>query len=331
MYRVTSKLHRLYSNSENLNSQYIYLAQLLKPFYFNHLSFFSFQCDSRTINSHQGTVTCTNNSLRYEHLSDAVQEAIEEYTLSDNPKLCCDKLEIILFQNSLSNSLHASELPADGFSLHPCNHLSLMAYMTLASAYRLISQISENEQSFKFSRVSVAYSTLQCFSAYHLFLCEPSLVASTSHFLLSAGEAMLNLFGNQSLEHSITYNSQLHVSGDSLSRVEFQAITRQFVDCVSELLLQCWPFLVQNFLYLENIKSPMDFNWAGFWNNQHRVSVSKKQCVACELKSEKFDEEQKKYLYTLAVHCLIHGRYLANICYGPNCHLIEKSKTLLNC
>ncbi|KAF3337666.1 protein SET DOMAIN GROUP 41 isoform X2 [Carex littledalei] len=119
-------------------------------------------CDSRIINSHQGTVTCTNRALQYEHLSDAVQEAIEEYTSSDNPKLCCDKLEIILSQNSLSNSLH----------------------------------------------------------------------------------------------------------------------------------------------------SPIDFSWAGLWNNQPRVSLSKKKCVACELISEKFDEEQNKYLYKLAVHCLIHSRCL---------------------
>lgn len=202
--------------------------------------------------------------------------------------------------------------------------------MTLASAYRSRSQISDKEQSISLSRISVAYSTLLCFSSYHLFLCEPSLIASTSHFLLSAGEAMLSLFGNQTLEHSLTSNSQLQVSGDTLSWVEFQAITGQFVECVSELLLKCWPFLVQNSPYLENIKSPIDFSWAGFRNNQLGVSHSEQKCVACELKSEKFDE-QKRYLHKLAVHCLIQGMYLAGICYGPNCHLIDKAKSLLNC
>jgi hypothetical protein len=157
---------------------------------------------------------------------------------------------MILSQNSLSNSLSASELPADGFHLHPLHHLSLMAYMTLASAYKFRSQISDSKESFNFSRISVAYSTLLGFSAYQLFLCELSLMASTSHFLLSAGEAMQNFLGNQIMEHSITSNSQLPLNSDTSSQIEFQSNTRQF-ECVMELLPQFWPFLVHNSLYLE--------------------------------------------------------------------------------
>jgi hypothetical protein len=289
------------------------------------------QCNSRTINSQKDIITYTNWGSEYEHLVDAIEEAIEDYTTSDNPESCSEKLEMILSQNSLTNSLCASDVPADGFYLHPLHHLSLMAYMTLSSAYRFRSQISDSKESFNLSRISVAYSTLLGFSAYQLFLCEPSVIASISHFLLSAGEAMRNLLGDQIMEHSITSNSQLHLNINTLLEIEFQSNTRQFVECVLELLPRCWPFLVHNSLYLEKIESPTKFSWASFGNNQPGFSRSKQKCVACELKSDKVDGEQKKYLYKLAVHCLIHGMYLASICYGPNCYLINKAKSLLNC
>ncbi|KAJ4761627.1 Protein SET DOMAIN GROUP 41 [Rhynchospora pubera] len=288
------------------------------------------KCDSRTLNSRNSIITSTGKVSGYKQLSDAVQEAIEEYASFDNPKLCCDKLETILSQNSFMNSLHVSELAEDQFSVHPLHHLSLMAYTTLASAYKWRSQISDNKQSFNLSRISVAYFTLLCLSTYRLFLWEPSLMASTSHFLLSAGEAMLDLLGNNKLEHFILSNSQFHVSVDSLPWVEFQSTNIHFVKCVSELLLQCWPFLVQNSLYLENVKSPIDFSCDDFENNQLGVSLIKQECFVCESKLEKFDKEQE-CLCKLAVHCLMHGMYLASICYGSNCHLADKAKDLLNC
>ncbi|KAJ3700418.1 hypothetical protein LUZ61_004123 [Rhynchospora tenuis] len=287
-------------------------------------------CDSRTLNSQKGTITCTDKATGHKQLSDAVQEAIKEYISFDNPKLCCDKLETMLSQNSLVNSLHLSELAADRFSLHPVHHLSLMAYTTLASSYKWRSQISDNKQSFNLSRISVAYSTLLCFSAYRLFLGEPSLMASTSHFLLSAGEAMLDLLGNNKMEHFISSNSQFHLSTDSLPLDDFQSTNRQFVECVSELLPQCWPFLVQDSLYLKTVKSPIDFSQDCVENYQLGVSVTKQECFVCKSKSEKFKKEQE-CLYKLAVHCVTHGMYLASICYGSNCHLADKAKNLLNC
>ncbi|KAJ1696301.1 hypothetical protein LUZ63_004813 [Rhynchospora breviuscula] len=63
-------------------------------------------CDSRTLNSRNSIITSTGNASGYKQLSDAVEEAIEEYASFDNPKLCCNKLETILSQNSFMNSLH---------------------------------------------------------------------------------------------------------------------------------------------------------------------------------------------------------------------------------
>ncbi|KAJ3675153.1 hypothetical protein LUZ60_004195 [Juncus effusus] len=266
-------------------------------------------CDSKGLNSQDRTGTSASAASKYEYLYNEIQEAIEEYTSFNNLKLCCDKIERILSQNFLS--------------LHPLHFLSLNSYITLSSAYKFRFKISEKNEFFNLDRYASAYSILLSFSTYNLFLFQPSLIASTSHFLLNTGETILSIF-EQKLETSSSLKLKLN------SSLDFESNTKQFVECAFSLLSKCWPFLVQNNLYLEKIKSPIDFSWIGFKMNRNNVlNASKIRCFACKFELNTIFEEERKCLYKLAIHCIIHGMYLANVCYGPRHYLIDKVKTLL--
>ncbi|KAF7811258.1 protein SET DOMAIN GROUP 41 [Senna tora] len=130
-------------------------------------------------------------------LTEYIDEVISEY-LSDSagdPESCCKKLEYILGQGLKEDE----EQSQSSFKLHPLHHLSLNAYTTLASAYKvratsLFSDVDENQsEAFDMSRTSTAYSLLLANATHHLFRSESSLIASVANFWMDAGESLLCL------------------------------------------------------------------------------------------------------------------------------------------
>ncbi|XP_072969435.1 protein SET DOMAIN GROUP 41 [Typha angustifolia] len=299
-------------------------------------------------NSNSAAVVC-------EELADVVNQAIAEYASDDDPKACCDKLESTLYQSLQYEDLQKDKLSGRQFILHPLHYLSLKAYMTLASAYRLRAQglcstdlhIENNYKTFKMSRAAAAYSLLLAGATHRLLLSESSFIAVTSHFLVSAGETTLNLVrsstwqsSGQRYESNSSFNLvscyEFNLRKGSLPWFEFKLMSMQFAGCISTMLLYCWPFLIEGFLYLEKIKNPFDLSWLDMAMLQAQCSLgegtttfSTCKCFACDYQSDVFLEDKVKCLYQLAIHLLSYGGYLASICYGPQCYLVDHARDLL--
>ncbi|KAG8389876.1 hypothetical protein BUALT_Bualt01G0024500 [Buddleja alternifolia] len=108
------------------------------------------------------------------------------------------KLENLLIHGHLSNEAKAHQK----LKLHPFHHLSLNAYTTLASAYKV--QASDllalnhdiegyKHEAFNMFKTSVAYSLLLAGAAHHLFMFESALVASVANFWIMLGNLCLVL------------------------------------------------------------------------------------------------------------------------------------------
>ncbi|KAJ1438440.1 Tetratricopeptide-like helical domain superfamily [Sesbania bispinosa] len=75
-------------------------------------------------------------------LTEFFDNIISEYLSDGDPESCCEKLEKILMQG-LNEQLEGIEGKSNcKFMLHPLHHLSLNAYTTLASAYKVLLIIS---------------------------------------------------------------------------------------------------------------------------------------------------------------------------------------------
>ncbi|XP_020111412.1 protein SET DOMAIN GROUP 41 isoform X2 [Ananas comosus] len=298
-------------------------------------------CDARNLN------TKNNNSAtaEYDELADLLHEAIAEYSSEDNPKSCCYKLEsLLLSQSSRGNNSMENTLSGRKFLLHPLHHLSLSAYVALASAYRSLYIIGlyeeQNGEALKMGRAAAAYSLLLAAATHYLSLFESSLIAPTSHFWLSAGETILNLVqssisGKAKEKYESKFRSVSHFQCakiERLSRDEFMSNSMQFIECISTILSRCWPFLVRSFSYLEKIEDPINFTWLGgailrplcSLGSKGTTAFGKSKCFAWEYQSGRRIEEEMNCLYQLAIYSLRYGRYLATICYGPQSYLIDK-------
>ncbi|OAY76553.1 Protein SET DOMAIN GROUP 41 [Ananas comosus] len=298
-------------------------------------------CDARNLN------TKNNNSAtaEYDELADLLHEAIAEYSSEDNPKSCCYKLEsLLLSQSSRGNNSMENTLSGRKFLLHPLHHLSLSAYVALASAYRSLYIIGlyeeQNGEALKMGRAAAAYSLLLAAATHYLSLFESSLIAPTSHFWLSAGETILNLVqssisGKAKEKYESKFRSVSHFQCakiERLSRDEFMSNSMQFIECISTILSRCWPFLVRSFSYLEKIEDPINFTWLGgailrplcSLGSKGTTAFGKSKCFAWEYQSGRRIEEEMNCLYQLAIYSLRYGRYLATICYGPQSYLTDK-------
>ncbi|KAI3952619.1 hypothetical protein MKX01_013581 [Papaver californicum] len=243
------------------------------------------------------SITYSNEA--YAELTDRMDDIISEYLSVGNPKSCCEKLENILkgFQEE-----HLKKEPSlQNFKLHPLHSLSINAYITLASAYKihannlsaLYSGIDDRiSEVFELSKTSAAYYILLAGVTHHLFLFESSLFPVAALFWINAGESLLNLV--RSLTHKSTLNpktcwliSSSKIShkcrskcmlmdrldydlGSDLSRsksrqLEFIDISSSFHGCVSNIMPTVWHFLSnsQHHCYFKYIKDPIDFSWFG--------------------------------------------------------------------
>ncbi|XP_018682457.2 protein SET DOMAIN GROUP 41 isoform X1 [Musa acuminata AAA Group] len=308
---------------------------------------FVLNCDARELsldNCSNSTDPCC------EEFADILDQAIADYTLDENPEACCEKLESMLFCSSQDKEFQAG----GRIKLHTLHHLPLNAYITISSAYRtrlfnlLAISLDEgnNSEAFKMGRAAASYSLLLAGTVHHLFLSEPSLIATTAHFLISAAEYTcgilripgwsLNANQCKSDIDSVLCHYQSIMMEHSLD--ECKATSMRFLGCISEILSRTWPFLTEGLPYLESINSPVDFSWLGpnvinpqcFANPRGISDFINKDCSGCRHHEDIFIEDKRRFLFQLVVHCFAYGRYLASICYGPQCNLADHVEIMLH-
>lgn len=308
----------------------------------------------------------SDNAIR--RLTDYVDDAITEYLSVGDPESCCKKLEDILSQGLLYKQLEGREVNSQPtFKLHPLHYLSLNAYTTLASAYRvrasdLVALSSEMDghllEALDLRRTSAAYSLLLAGATHHLFHSESSLIASASNFWISAGESLLTLARSSvwsefvkrglpvanlsSLSKYICSKCSLMENFKAIlyhrqpQNTDFEGISSEFLDCVTNITQKVWCFLIHGCQYLRVFKDPIDFSWLG------TMKYSRIGNVQPHLSSPAVDSyhgtegsvsicEAHMYIFQLSVHCLQYGGYLASICYGRHSHLTDHTRSILDC
>ncbi|XVF64292.1 hypothetical protein PTKIN_Ptkin09bG0157000 [Pterospermum kingtungense] len=251
----------------------------------------------------------------------------------------------------LNLGLHIEQLGSEvgelqpNFKFHPFNCIALNAYTTLGSAYRihssdLLDLDSEKDEecqlkAFNMSRASAAYSLFLAGVTHHLFSKESSLIVSAANFWTNAGESLLNLarssvwnslwglpISEQStiLEHKCSlmdiFDAKLILS--EAQRANFENITIDFINCVSNMKPKIWRFLVDGCSYLETFEDRFDFRWIG---HDHEDSKFITEDSIFRHEVEWYTNERRVHIYEVGIHCLLYGGILAYICYGQISHL----------
>ena len=263
---------------------------------------------------------CREEEIR--KLTDYVDDAIADYLSVGHPEACCGKLENVLAQGLPDEQLEPIEGKSRAnFKLHPLHHLSLAAYTTLASAYRvrasqlldLHSEMDGDElEALSLIKTSAAYSLLLAGATHHIFLSDSSLIASIANFWMSAGESLLSLARSSLLNSFVKgrlpvlnlSSLQSHKCNECSLADEFEAnffgsqahngglenISKQFLNCVSSITPKVWSFLIQGHHLCKKFKDPIDSNWlqkmetSNIWDFQAHSG-----CTAMD--SSSWDEE----------------------------------------
>ncbi|XWS24949.1 hypothetical protein CRYUN_Cryun27aG0028800 [Craigia yunnanensis] len=293
-------------------------------------------------------------------LSDYVDETISEFLSVGDPESCCKKLG-----SMLNLGLHIEQLESEdgelqlNFKFHPFHHIALNAYTTLASAYRihssdLLAQHSEMDEcqlkAFDMSRTSAAYSLLLAGATHHLFCSESSLIVSAANFWINAGESLLTLVRSFAwnsfvkwglpiselstiLKHKCSKCSLMDIFDAKLilsqaQRANFENLSSDFIDCVSNMTPKIWRFLVRGCSYLEIFEDPFDFRWLlHVWHSHAHADCGDEDSNFVREDSifrhdaEWYTNERRIHIYEVGIHCLLYGGILAHICYGQNSHL----------
>ncbi|EOY16758.1 SET domain protein, putative isoform 1 [Theobroma cacao] len=289
-----------------------------------------------------------------------MDETITEVLSDGDPESCCEKLESIL-----NLGLHIEQVESkDGksllnFKLHPFHHLALNAYTTLTSAYRICSSdllalhpdVDECQlKAFDMNRTSAAYSLLLAGATHRLFCSESSLIASAANFWTNAGESLVtlarsslwNLFVKWGFpisevstiaKHKCSKCSLMDIFDtksilSQAQRVNFENISSDFLDCVSNMTAKIWRFLVRGCHYLEVFEDPFDFGWLvhtwDFHARANRNDEDSKFITEGSIykhQAQWYTNERRIHVYEVGIHCLLYGGILAHICYGQNSQL----------
>ncbi|CAM0904660.1 unnamed protein product [Alopecurus aequalis] len=299
-------------------------------------------CDFRNLNSQEDVAMCPP----IEDLDDILQQAISAYSLDDDPKACCHMIETMLFKN-LMDDLQQVELSQRRHILHPLHYISLRAYIALASAYRFRalkantdgSKGENSSVSFEMTKAAAAYSLVLAGATHHFFLSECSFMTPLSHFLLSAGQSMLDFVecikgetkkNLSDAKFSFASCSASSAKHDSVQYNNFRSTCEEFGKHMLSLSLQCWPFLAQGSPCLEKIKNPIDLRWLGtaIFQSLH-LSEEDSANLSCTDGLAINMEKQKGCILSLAACCITFSKYLARICYGPQHYLANDAKDLL--
>ncbi|OMO68148.1 hypothetical protein COLO4_29857 [Corchorus olitorius] len=289
-------------------------------------------------------------------LSDYVDEIISEFLSVGDPQSCCDKLESVLNLGLTSEQLESKDVKSQlNFRLHPFHHLVLNAYTTLAFAYQirssdlsaLATEIDEYQlKAFDLSRTSAAYSLLLAGATHHLFRSESSLIASAANFWTNAGESLLTLarssLWNSPIKRGSPISEVSTIAKHKYSKcllmdildaklilsqahiAKFKNISRDFLDCLNNMMSNIWRFLVHGCRYLETIADPIDFRWLGLEQDfRAQVKQDDEDSIIAEDSiirnhAELCLDERRINIYEVGIHCLLYGGFLAHICYGRN-------------
>nr|XP_016465424.1 PREDICTED: protein SET DOMAIN GROUP 41-like isoform X1 [Nicotiana tabacum] len=302
-----------------------------------------------------------------EKLADCLDDAISDFLSFSNPKCCCEKLEILLTQDHVDVVLTPNgENLHRLFRLHPLHHVSLQAYMTLASAYKVYESDllaldpecdKHQNDAFRMSRKSAAYSLLLAGATHHLFESESSLVVPLSNFWTTAGETLLSLVKSsiwnsfpkgRHIEEISFWSCQICGKCTLLDRIrvtftnihdrnaEFAEVTSQFLNCVTNITPKIWGFIIaEGGGYLKEVVDPINLRWL----ESRTPSVTHFATHATSGNAKETDSgfaavqchrEMKVNLFQLSIHCLLYGAFLSTICFGPRSPLMSKVENLLS-
>ncbi|CAK9134692.1 unnamed protein product [Ilex paraguariensis] len=301
--------------------------------------------------------------------TECIDDTITEYLSFGNPRSCCERLENMLTHGLLDEQLEPKkETSQYKFKLHPLHYLSLNAYTTLASAYKIrgsdllaLNPESKEHQveAFCMSRISAAYSLLLAGATQNLFLLESSLVSSVANFWTSAGESLLDLakssvwrLSNCGPTSEYPYVSnykyckcalmdfwEANSCSNQIQNSELDDISKEFLYCVTTITATIWSFLIHENCYLKLIADPIDFRWLEaaknfetFNSTTHSGSAEGARNVSrCEAQRYGADANQERIiLFRLGVHCLLYGGYLSSVCYGNKSQLNNYIQNLLH-
>ncbi|KAF5444560.1 hypothetical protein F2P56_033684 [Juglans regia] len=303
-----------------------------------------------------------------ESLTDHINDAITEYLESGDSESCCKKLEDMLTQGLLYEQLGGREEKSQPvFKLHPLHYLSLNAYTTLVSAYKvrasdlltLYSGMEEHHlEALDLSRISAAYSLLLAGATHHLFQSEPSLIASVANFWIGAGESLLTLARSSVWSiivkcglpaTNLSYTLSKHICSKcslmqkfiailhhrEVQSTDLENISSEFFDCVTNITQTVWGFLIHGCQYLRAVKDPIEFSWLGTRKDSSTRDIQP-HLGSSAVVSYHGDEgsfsvcEAHTCIFQVGVHCLLYGGYLACICYGQHSNLITHIRNILD-
>lgn len=302
-----------------------------------------------------------------EKLMGCLNDAIDDFLSFNNPKSCCEKLEILLIHDHLNVFLKPNrEKLHQLFRLHPLHHVSLHAYMTLASAYKVsVSELlaldpegdEHQTEAFNMSRKSAAYSLLLAGATQHLLESESSLIVPVSNFWTTAGESLLSLVRSSTwnlfsrgrhiedfsfLSYQICGKCMLldrfrdNSTGTPDKNAEFAEVTSQFLNCVTDTTQKIWGFLIEEGGYLKVVEDPINFRWLGSRMPSlthfatHATSPGASDKTDSGLEAEEYHNKIRVKLFLLGIHYLIYGALLSTVWFGPNSPLMSKVESLLS-
>ncbi|GER38775.1 SET domain-containing protein [Striga asiatica] len=273
-----------------------------------------------------------------ERLMQSFNDAIADYLSFDDPISCCKKIEnLLLYSDSLQQN--ESKSPQK-LKLHPLHHLSLNAYTTLASAYKIRANDlmalhydveRQNREAFNMYKTSAAYSLLLAGGAHHLYAFEPALIATAANFWINAGESILNFARNSLWDTFLNPESALLDFSSVLTKncntcnladilkpksvgpdqiKEFEDTKGRLYSCIADITPKVWCMLAYKSSFLKGIKNPVDFSWLEVPENRTVLENSGLEGEECT------NEHVWMNLLLLGVHCWRFGALLSSICYG---------------
>lgn len=295
-----------------------------------------------------------------EILTEYMNGAISEYVKFDDAESCCVKLEHVLAYGFTDDRSPRVELQ-EKIRLQPLHHLSLNAYTALYSAYKTLGSnlldsstnlLEHQLNAFDKSRISAAYSLLLAGATHYLSLSESSLIIPVANYWTAAGESLLSLA--TSTVHDISKDRRYPIpnlpplklrcdkcalkdrcKASFVSRhtqnLKFEHLSKDFINCIADIVPEVWMFLIQGSHYLNRIRSPVDFSWLGktqdsevsdFGANLGSNNVVR-TLSRCE--QEKWYDNQKKKIFQLGAHCLLYGELVLKICCGKDPQLANLS------
>lgn len=302
-----------------------------------------------------------DNAVR--RITDYVDDAISDYLSIGSPESCCEKLENVLTSGfSEDQAKYEEGKPLLNLRLHPLHYLSLNAYTALASAYKvrssdllaLDSKIDDDDENLRnastMSRTSAAYSLFLAGATHHLFLSEPSLIASAANCWVVAGESMLILCRSSSFwaadisKWSFPMDKRMcskctWVDSFNSSRihgrdVDFHGISIGTFSCIANISQRCWSFLTHGCPYLKAFTDPFDFSWPKTTPSHSSINRSgacrKTKDIICQCETQVHSNEERQWIFELGMHCLFYGAYLASLCYGHHSHLASQIQNILD-